>query len=202
MLIRQATTNDYFTTENLTREAFWNVYKPGCNEHLVLHNFRQLPDFIKELDCVGEVDGKIIAHIMYFKTVLVGKGGERYPAIGFGPVSVLPELQGKGYGGEIIRYTLAQAEEMGYSAVLITDNPDLYHRFGFESATRYRVFYTGVPETEEAPFFMIKFLTGDKPDCDLYFTDPDGYMVSPEDVDKFDKQFPPKVKEKRPGQLF
>ena len=56
MHIRLEQPKDYREVENLTREAFWNVYRPGCTEHYVLNQYRTNPDFIPELDFVMEED--------------------------------------------------------------------------------------------------------------------------------------------------
>ena len=71
MNIRLEQPKDYREVENLTREAFWNVYRPGCTEHYVLNQYRTNPDFIPELDFVMEVDEKIIGHVMFSKAELV-----------------------------------------------------------------------------------------------------------------------------------
>ena len=54
MNIRLEQPKDYREVENLTREAFWNVYHPGCTEHYVLNQYRTNQDFIPELDFVME----------------------------------------------------------------------------------------------------------------------------------------------------
>ena len=54
IIIRNETPADYRAVENLTRESFWNVYRPGCTEHYVLHCYRSAPDFVPELDFVME----------------------------------------------------------------------------------------------------------------------------------------------------
>ena len=68
--IRVEEPRDFKTVENLTRDSFWNVYRPGCTEHFVLHCYRNNPDFIRELSLVMEKDGKIIGHIMFSKAEL------------------------------------------------------------------------------------------------------------------------------------
>jgi len=70
MNIRLEEPKDYREVEELTREAFWNVYRPGCTEHYVLNQYRTNPDFIPELDFVMEEDNKIIGHIMFSKASL------------------------------------------------------------------------------------------------------------------------------------
>lgn len=188
--------------ENLTREAFWNKYRPGCSEHYVLHQFRNRPDFVKELDYVIEEDGKIVAHIMYCKSEIICDNGGIIPIMTFGPVSVLPEYQGKGYGSKLIRFTLEKTLELGCGGIAITGNPDYYQRFGFVSGHSMHIYYAAVPRDKETPFFMVKelesgYLTGIRGT----FQDPDGYMVEDAEVEEFDAGFPPKEKKKLPGQL-
>jgi predicted N-acetyltransferase YhbS len=202
MVIRQEESSDWREVETLTREAFWNVYRPGCTEHLVLHNFRSDSAFVKELDMVIEDEGKIVAHIMYCKTVIETDAGKQKEILMFGPISVLPEVQHKGYGSRLIEYTMQKAAQLGYGAVAITGNPDYYHRFGFRSGSDIKVYYPGILRAEEAPFFMIKELTvGYLSGIKGTLVGPSAYTVSQEEVDEFDAQFPPKKKEKRPGQL-
>lgn len=200
--LRLETEKDYREVENLTREAFWNKYRPGCMEHYVLHRYRALPDFVRELDYVIEKDGKIVAHIMYSRAVIEADNGQTIPILIFGPVSVLPEMQGKGYGSAIIYYTLNKAAELRYGAVAITGNPDYYHRFGFLSGSSVGIYYSGIPREEEAAFFMVKelrngFLNG----ITGTYHDPKGYETNEDEVEAFDLSFPPKEKKKLPGQL-
>lgn len=200
--VRLEMKEDWKEVENLTREAFWNKYRPGCSEHYVLHQFRNRPDFVNELDYVIEEDGGIVAHIMYCKSEIVCDNGRIIPIMTFGPVSVLPEYQGKGYGSKLIRFTMEEALELGCGAIAITGNPDYYQRFGFVSGHSMHIYYAAVPRDEKAPFFMVKelqsgYLTG----ITGAFQDPEGYMVEDADVDEFDVNFSPKEKKKLPGQL-
>ena len=71
--IRLETKDDYRAVENLTREAFWNVYRPGCMEHYVLHCYRDDPAFVPELDFVMELDGELIGQVIY--VLFYGKSG-------------------------------------------------------------------------------------------------------------------------------
>ncbi len=201
-IIRIETEKDYKITENITREAFWNLYQPGCSEHYVLHRFRKLPHYIPELSLVMELEGKIIAHIMYSKAQVKCDNGNIIPIVVFGPVSVQPEQQGKGYGEEIIHYSMNKAKNMGFGAIAITGNPTYYKRFGFVSGSSINVFYEKIARNEEAPFFMLKELIPDylAGVVGTYFN-PDGYSVDNADVDVFEKSFPPKEKKVLTGQL-
>ena len=64
IIMRNETENDYRVVEEITREAFWNLYVPGCNEHYIVHVMRDHPDFLKELDFVAEYNGKIVGNII------------------------------------------------------------------------------------------------------------------------------------------
>lgn len=202
MGIRLEEKRDRCETESLTREAFWNKYRPGCSEHYLLHRFRTHPEFVHALNYVLEEDGRIVAHIMYSHAEILADDGRRIPIVAFGPVSVLPEMQKKGYGSKLIRFTLARAAELGYGAVAITGDPQYYARFGFVSGHSAGIYYAALPRSEEAPFFMVKelqpgFLHG----AVGSYSDPEGYMAEEADVEAFDALFPPKEKKKLPGQL-
>ena len=203
IILRNENENDYFTVENLTREAFWNVYKPGCDEHLLAHNIRSLPCFIKELDFVAEIDENIVGNIIYSKAKVTDLNGNNHEFISFGPVAVHPNYQKKGIGSALINHTFKLAEQLGYTAVFITGNPNYYHRFGFTTAYYYGIQLKGIPENDRAEFFMVKLLKPNALDgISGVFEFDECFEVDKNQLDEFDKQFPPKVKEKRPGQLF
>ena len=113
MNIRLEKPEDYRAVENLTREAFWNVYRPGCTEHYVLNQYRSNPDFIPELDFVMEEDGRLIGHIMFSKAELVLPDGTRKPSWTFGPICIHPDYKRKGYGLKLLTYALEKAREQG-----------------------------------------------------------------------------------------
>lgn len=149
-----------------------------------------------------EEAGRIVAHIMYSHAQIDGDDGRTIPILIFGPVSVLPAEQGKGYGSRLIRHTLDLAEKMGCGAVAITGDPGYYHRFGFISGSRLGIYYDGAPRNEETPFFMVKELKeGFLRDVSGVYRDPAGYLVEEADVEAFDAEFPPKEKKRLPGQL-
>lgn len=202
MIIRPETEKDYHAVENLTREAFWNRYRPGCTEHFILHNLRGDACFVPELDYLIEENGIIVAHIAYAKGELALDTGGRTEQLLFGPVSVLPSYQNRGFGSRLIRFTLNRAAELGFPSVVITGSPEYYRRFGFEPASRYGIFYAGADRTEERPYFLVKILDPQAAEalrgC---YTDPACYFVDGAAAEEFDRSFPPKIKERLPGQL-
>ena len=195
MELRLENEKDYFEVENLTREAFWDVYRPRCSEHLVLNKLRQADSFIKDLDYVLIEDGKIVGNIVYTKMFTGTERKMSDEVIAFGPISVHPDFQKKGLGKKLIEYTLDKAKCLGYKAVLITGDNNYYNPLGFESACRYHVYLPGTSEDDEAVFFMAKELEegylGNNNgiyDFDICFN------VSEEELEIFDRKFPEKAK--------
>ena len=137
--IRNERELDYQIVEDITRKAFYNVYVPGCMEHYLVYIMRGHEDFIPELDFVIEVDGQIVGNIMYTKAKLTDEGGTEKEIVTFGPVSVLPEHQRKGYGKILIEYSLKCAAELGYEAVVIIGSPANYVSSGFQCCRKYNV---------------------------------------------------------------
>ena len=192
IIIRSETPADYRTVENLTREAFWNVYRPRCLEHYVLHTFRRDPAFVPELDLVMERDGEIIGHIMYVRSTIRTEDGREIPIMTFGPLSIVPELQRQGYGKRLLDYSMAKAREMGAGALAITGDIDFYGRSGFVVSRNRGIWYEEDPEAE---YFLIAelepgFLNG----ITGTYRDPAGYFVDEAEAEAFDALFPSKEK--------
>lgn len=137
--IRNERESDYKNVEDITRKAFYNVYVPGCMEHYLVHIMRGHEDFIPELDFVIEVDGQIVGNIMYTKSKLTDEGGTEKEIVTFGPVSILPKYQRKGYGKMLIEHSLKRAAELGYEAVVIMGSPANYVGSGFQCCRKYNV---------------------------------------------------------------
>ena len=201
--IRLEEKKDYRAVENLVRESFWNVYRPGCSEHYVIHVLRDDPAFIPKLDFVMEQDGKLIGQNMFMKTVIEADNGRTIDVLTMGPIGITPELKRKGYGKALLDYCLEKAKEMGFGAVLFEGNIDFYRNCGFDYASKFEIRYHDLPEGADSSFFLCKELVpGYLDDVTGVYQTPQGYYVKDEDVEEFDKQFPPKEKKKLPGQLF
>lgn len=137
--IRKETEADYQRVEEITRKAFYNMYMPGCVEHYLVHIMRSHRDFIPELDFVLELDGEVVGNIMYTKAKLTDENGQEKEIVTFGPVSVLPEYQRKGYGKQLIEYSFEKAAALGYESVVIFGSPANYVSRGFQSCRKYKV---------------------------------------------------------------
>lgn len=149
--IRNERETDYKIVEDITRKTFYNVYVPGCMEHYLVHIMREHEDFIPELDFVIELDGQIVGNIMYTKAKLTDEDGTEKEIVTFGPVSILPKYQRKGYGKMLIEHSLKRAAELGYEAVVIMGSPANYVGSGFQCCRKYNI----CVEKEKYPAAML-----------------------------------------------
>ena len=201
--IRLERSEEYREVENLIRESFWNVYRPGCSEHYVIHVLRDDPAFVKELDFVMEQKGKLIGQNMFMKTVINAEAGRDIDVLTMGPICISPELKRKGYGKRLLDYSLAKASDLGFGAVLFEGNIDFYGKSGFDYARRFGIRYHDLPEDADDSFFLCKELIEGYLDgiTGVYQT-PQGYYVDEAEVEAFDRSFPFKEKQVLPGQIF
>ncbi|MFQ9440105.1 MAG: GNAT family N-acetyltransferase, partial [Acutalibacteraceae bacterium] len=142
----------------LTREAFWNVYRPGCIEHYIVHQYRCREDFVPELDFIMEKDGVIIGHIMYVNAEILSDNGQRIPIMTFGPLSIAPEHQRKGYGKTLLDFSMEKAKALGVGAICIEGNIDFYGKSGFVTASTKGIHYYAESRSARVPYFLVKEL--------------------------------------------
>lgn len=201
--IRLERKEEFREVENLVREAFWNVYRPGCLEHYVLNQLRDDAAFVPELDFVMEKDGKLIGQNIFMRTNIKADRGKDIPIMTMGPICIAPEFKRQGYGKILLDYSLAKAAELGAGAVCFEGNIDFYGKSGFTFASKFGIRYHGLPEGEDASFFLCKELKpGYLDGFSGEYATPQGYFVNEAEAEEFDKAFPYKEKLKLPGQLF
>lgn len=201
--IRLERKEEYGKTEELVREAFWNVYRPGCLEHYVLHELRKSPDFVSELDFVMEKDGRLIGQNVFVKAEIKSDDGISIPIVTMGPICIAPEYSRRGYGKILLDYSLEKAAEYGFGAVCFEGNIDFYGKSGFTFARRFGIRYHGLPEGEDSSFFLCKeLIPGYLKGITGEYATPQVYFVDESSAEEFDKAFPYKEKKKLPGQIF
>ena len=204
-MIRLEQPKDYREVENLTREAFWNVYRPGCTEHYVLHLFRTNPDFIPELDLVMEEDDKIIGHVMFSKAEIKLDDGSHFPSWTFGPISIHPAYKRKGYGLKLLQYALEKAKKMGIGLLQMEGNIEFYKHAGFDLASKMKIHYHAEQRESEVPYFLAQeLIPGYWGGREGTYCPPKGYFVAdehPETFEAYEATFPKKEKLRLPGQL-
>ncbi len=204
--IRLEKQEDFAEVENLVRESFWNVYRPGCLEHYVLKRLRDDKDFVSELDFVMEKDGRIIGQNVFVRTVIKSDDGNDIPIMTMGPICILPEFKRKGYGKKLLDYSLERAKELGCGAVCFEGNILFYGKSGFKYASEYGIRYHGLQVDEDSSFFLCKeLIPGYLEGITGEYSTPRGYFICDEDSKGFadyEASFPFKKKLKLPGQLI
>ena len=206
IVIRREREVEYRDVENLVRESFWNVYRPGCLEHYVLHQLRNDPAFVPELDLVMEKGGKLIGQNMFMRAVIKSDDGRDIPIMTMGPICITPELKRQGYGKILLDFSVDRAAALGCGALCFEGNIDFYGKSGFTYAREFGIRYHDLPEDADASFFLCKelvpgFLNG----ITGVYAPPEGYFSAeqnPEAFEAFDALFPYKEKLKLPGQIF
>lgn len=199
-LIRNENERDCRLVEELTREAFWNLYVPGCDEHYLTHVLRKHSDYIPELSFVAIAEDSIVGNIMYSKSSVVEQSdsGNKIKTLTFGPVCVHPDYQNKGIGSKLIRHTINLAKESGYKAIIILGYPKNYCKYGFKNCKD-----LNITDTEgKFPYGMLVLELGK----DIFkgkkwiahFSDV--FNLDPDSANEFDKQFKHKEKEYKPSQ--
>ena len=202
-IIRAEGKNEYREVENLVRESFWNVYRPGCLEHYVLNQLRNDAAFVPELDFVMEKDGKLIGQNIFVRAVISADDGREIPIMTMGPICITPELKRQGYGKILLDYSLEKAAELGCGALCFEGNIDFYGKSGFTYAREFGIRYHGLPEGEDDSFFLCKeLIDGYLDGVTGEYATPKGYFVDEAEAEEFDRAFPYKEKLKLPGQLF
>ena len=205
VVIRRETERDRRAVENLVREAFWNVYRPGCLEHFVLHRFRSDPDFVPELDFVMERGGRIVGQNVFVRAALRADDGRTVPILAMGPICVAPDLQRRGLGKRLLDHSLERAAALGFGAVCFEGNIAFYGHSGFVPARRFGLRYHGLPEGADDSFFLCKELRpGYLDGVRAEYAPPAGYFAADRDpaaFEAFDALFPPREKKVLPGQL-
>ncbi|MGN0644951.1 GNAT family N-acetyltransferase [Gemmiger sp.] len=202
-LIRLERKEEHRKTETLVREAFWNVYRPGCLEHYVLNQLRNDPAFVPELDFVMEKDGQLIGQNIFVRAKIKADCGSDLPILTMGPICIAPAFKRQGYGKLLLDYSLGKAAELGYGAVCLEGDINFYQKSGFTFAREFGIRYHGLPADADSSFFLCKELipkyldgvTGE-------YATPQSYFVKESEAEAFDRSFPHREKRNLPGQLF
>ncbi len=191
--IRHEEVKDYYDVEEMTREAFWNLYRPGCDEHYTTHIIRSHPDYIRELDYIAEINKQIVGSIIYTKSKVYDESNNQLDTLTFGPLCVHPKYQRIGIGTKLIEYTKEIAIEKGYSAIIILGDPHNYCKHGFKNGRDYNI------STLDGRFplglLVLELENGVFMDKKWKFKESDVYQIDQDKVEEYDKKF--KIKEKK-----
>jgi predicted N-acetyltransferase YhbS len=196
---RQTKDVDYKATENITREAFWDLYKPGCDEHLVLHKIRKSRCYVRELDLVAADGERIIGHIICSRAKVIDSKNYEHIVLCVGPFSIIADCQKKGYGSKLLEYCIAKSGELRYPGMLLFGNPDYYHRFGFRNAAEYNIMTRDGMNFD--PFMAMELQADGLKEIKGKFYEDESYITDPMELAEFEKHFPDKEKHVTPTQL-
>ncbi len=191
-IIRQEQPGDYVQVEHLIREAFWDVYKPGCDEHFIAHRLRNCPLFVPQLDLVALDGDKVVGNILYSRASIVDDSGGNTEVLIFGPLSVQPAYQGRGIGSLLVRRSLEKARELGFRAVCVFGDPAYYRRFGFEPAAHFHLLPPDGTPTNA--FQAIELVPDGLKGAAGWLLFSPAFSVDPSELEDFDSRFPPKEK--------
>ncbi|MBN2657130.1 MAG: N-acetyltransferase [Spirochaetales bacterium] len=190
--IRNEKSEDFRKVEEKAREAFWNLYFPGCNEHVAIHKLRKSDDFIPELTYVLELDGEIAGAIFYSTSRIVAADGSEYPMVSFGPVFIDPEYQRQGLGLKLINHSIEDARKMGHRAIIIIGYPYHYEPYGFKGG---KIFGISMPDGKfYKGLLVLPLYKGALDGIRGYVVFSDSLEPSEEETEEYDKLFPFKEK--------
>ncbi len=192
--IRNTAKRDYKSTENLTREAFWNLYNPGCSEHFILHKLRESKGYVEELDLIAIHKGELVGHIISTKAKVIDAKGNEHQVLCVGPFAVSPNLQGKGIGAKLIKQSIKKANEMGFSGMILFGNPNYYSRFGFVNAQQFEI--TTKDGQNFDPFMALELGENRLSNVKGTFFEDSAFEFDESELNEFDTQFPVKEKGK------
>lgn len=190
--IKTTEPQEFLETEDLTREVFWNLYMSGCEEHFLLNRIRKSDSYVKDLDLVALYHNKIIGHIISSKSWIIDTRESMFEILVVGPISVENQFQRQGVGTRLMNYSIAEAKRCGFKGMILFGSPDYYHRFGFKNAKKFNVTTKDSQNFEE--FMALEFSKDCLQGIRGKFFENDAYTIKKEDVEIFDKKFPPKVK--------
>lgn len=196
--IRKEKKTEYHKTEEAVLRAFWNKYRMGCNEHLLVHKLRDSEVYLPELSRVAVAGDEIVGVICFARAAL--KNQDRIKEVlTFGPLCVAPEWQGCGVGGLLLKETLALAKEAGYEGIIILGEPDYYPLHGFQTCDHFGI--TTADGKNFDAFMGIELVEGALSGFGGQFIEPEVFVDLPEEENEvFTRQFDASAKQKYPCQ--
>lgn len=156
--IRQETPVDYTTVIELTTKAFETMPFSDGNEDKLVENLHKAVTFIPELSLVAELERLVVGHIL-FTPMAIDNGLQQFQSLVLGPVSVLPEFQNQGIGGQLIVAGHQKAKELGFQSAILIGHPEYYPRFGYKKASVWGI-KTQIPLPSDDVFMAVELNEG------------------------------------------
>jgi len=140
MVIRQEREEDYKEVYELVKHAFLTVEHCDGDEQDYLSKLRDEETFIPELSLVAEKEGKIVGQIVLYKTDLKTEEGNSTQLV-LSPLCVHPDCRGQGFAKALTERACEIAKGLGYKAVFLCGNPEMYSKIGFTPSHRFNVYH-------------------------------------------------------------
>ena len=106
--------------------------------HFLVEKLRKSEAFVPELSLVAEIENNIVGHILLTK-IKIKTSDDEITSLALAPVSVLPEFQGKGIGGKLIKEAHQRAKDLGYQSIILLGHENYYPRFGYKLAEEFGI---------------------------------------------------------------
>ena len=137
--IREETQADYEVVFKLTEEAFRTLAISEHREQFLIERLRKSEAFVPQLSLVAcTEDGKVVGHILLTR-ITIEDGQTIRESLVLAPVSVLPEFQNRGIGGQLIQAAHDKARELGFGSVILVGHEAYYPRFGYELCSKHGI---------------------------------------------------------------
>ena len=200
--IRPIKQTDYAVVETITRDAFWDVYRPGCDEHWLVHRIHESGLAAAELDLIAEHDGQIVGNAVCTPACIECANGERITdVLHLGPLTVCPAAQRQGVGRALLAEMAGSAAQRGWRAIFLMGNPAYYQRFGYQPIRKFGLSLPGGIAPDDA--MVLPLYPGALDGVRGVYREPALYhTLRPEDVAVFERQYPPREKHTLPTQIF
>ncbi len=151
-MIRPETSKDWNDVRNIVKKAFETAPHTDGDEHNLVNRLRNSKGFIPELSLVAIEDDEIVGHIMFTKIKI-----ENTIQLAMAPVSVLPEFQGRGIGGQLITTGHKIARDLGFDFSVVLGDNKYYSKFGYRPAKDFGI---SAPFDVSDEYFMALNLSG------------------------------------------
>jgi predicted N-acetyltransferase YhbS len=135
-------------------------------EARLVDELREDAGFLPHLSLVAVDGNDVVGHVIATRGWLEPLGS---PALGLGPLGVLPAVQERGIGTVLVHALLAVAEACDEPVVALLGSPAYYRRFGFRPASELGI---GSPDPAWGPYFQARRLGGRPVEATFRYADP------------------------------
>ena len=141
MIVRQEKPSDYDEVYELVKISFATTFNDDGTTPDYLNEVRKKDTFIPELSLVAETDdGKIVGQIVLYKTDIT-TSNKKITELLLSPICVHPKYFRRRIARTMIDESFRIAKQMGYKAVFLCGEPEVYRKFGFIPSYKYGIYH-------------------------------------------------------------